>query len=321
MFTKINIAMGTECNLHCRYCMQNNSISTKHSKFTDEMINFVNNDNAKNITLFGGEPLLYFDDIRYFFDRYTGKANRSIITNGTMLNNDIVNYINEQKITFVLSHHGEITKSLCGIDILENSAYIRLLNKLDRLMVNSIITNKNIDVNEIVSYAKKKGLKDEFSFVANSLVTTGCEKSLYNHFNYELYKDNLIRFFENPQHRKQSTSMISRYLNIIRSKNFSRVLTIAPDGNIFYNFSYKKYGHISDKTMDLYAYSLRRDNELRCSYCAFKSVCYYCKAGKHTCLCEQTKLLAVFRFLTSRGYIRLENELNEKSCTIVREKM
>jgi sulfatase maturation enzyme AslB (radical SAM superfamily) len=93
--------LTTECQLRCKYCyeaevrekMKTEVVITKEE--IREAIDFFidHNSNNKNLCLFGGEPLLAWDEIKYAID-YSGTHpdlthfNFNIITNGIRLGDD-----------------------------------------------------------------------------------------------------------------------------------------------------------------------------------------------------------------------------------------
>lgn len=111
-----------DCNLKCEYCFASTgSFNRQRSKMSLEVgkkaIDFVieNSGNRKNIEIdfFGGEPLLNFEVVKQIISyakqkgKETGKNFRfTITTNGILLTDDIIDYINENMDNVVLSLDG-----------------------------------------------------------------------------------------------------------------------------------------------------------------------------------------------------------------------
>ncbi|MDD7392472.1 MAG: radical SAM protein [Fusobacterium gastrosuis] len=82
------LILGYKCNMRCNYCYQIKSHSNKKDmsyKIIDKFIERFNKlDGTHNINFFGGEPLLYVDEIKYIMDRIDKKHSISISTNGSL---------------------------------------------------------------------------------------------------------------------------------------------------------------------------------------------------------------------------------------------
>jgi radical SAM protein with 4Fe4S-binding SPASM domain len=108
------------CNLKCKYCfVQENdafpfedmSIDTALKSVQFLVNNFPNKKNY-HISLFGGEPLLMVDSIEQFFSEVKGlypydRFTFSITTNGTILNQRIINIIKEYDVSLLISIDGD----------------------------------------------------------------------------------------------------------------------------------------------------------------------------------------------------------------------
>ncbi|RLG15002.1 MAG: hypothetical protein DRN66_00575 [Candidatus Nanohalarchaeota archaeon] len=109
------------CNLNCSYCHANaGTVDEKHMDMADETIeeylDFIMNLPHKNITLEfqGGEPLLRFDKIKYLLEEFNNRkkkynkelASATIVSNLTLMNKDIADYILKNKIRISSSLDG-----------------------------------------------------------------------------------------------------------------------------------------------------------------------------------------------------------------------
>ena len=152
-----------DCNFRCWYCyekhpkgrMDDNTIK-KIKKLID---NILSNNELKHFSLswFGGEPLMYFNEVIYPISIYLKKRvnelgitfSNSITTNGFLLTPDIIN----QCVEIHLNHY-QIT--LDGNRETHNK--IRNQNgepSFDRILQNTILlaqANKNIDIRLRVNY-------------------------------------------------------------------------------------------------------------------------------------------------------------------------
>lgn len=109
---RLTILPTLECNFRCWYCYEKHiqgrmtlDVSEKVKKYVNYIIE---NTPIFNFQLdwFGGEPLLYFNEVVYPISQYikelTGKRNiqfsNSMTTNGYLINNDTINKLNEIKL-------------------------------------------------------------------------------------------------------------------------------------------------------------------------------------------------------------------------------
>lgn len=91
------------CNLRCSYC--DTKYSFENPIFVDEdiddIVNWVNNQKVKNITLTGGEPLIQ-KDIKELMIKLSNLGYRvEIETNGSI---DIVEFLNIKNVSFTLDY-------------------------------------------------------------------------------------------------------------------------------------------------------------------------------------------------------------------------
>lgn len=114
--THFNIIIGSACNWKCPYCLQedenhfnkNNNIEW----FCTNFLNFLDN-NFKNklidrFTIWGGEPFLYFKEIKYLIDSLKDipiLRKPRITTNGSLLTKEHIKYINDNDLFINLSYH------------------------------------------------------------------------------------------------------------------------------------------------------------------------------------------------------------------------
>lgn len=110
----IKILMSTQCNLSCKYCYAENGEyglepKTLNSSEGSEMIRKIKEHypNLENITFFGGEPLLAYDAIKSICEYMDGTGIDFFLqTNGTILNQEILELIEKYRITVTVSVDG-----------------------------------------------------------------------------------------------------------------------------------------------------------------------------------------------------------------------
>lgn len=119
-FSHVVLPIAGHCNLNCPYCFAQTDGGFHFNDYTEkditDIVDFLVNKNPdieQPITLifFGGEPLLRLDiikfTIRYISERYPNrKFGYSITTNGTILNEDIIQVIHDSNMSVLLSVDG-----------------------------------------------------------------------------------------------------------------------------------------------------------------------------------------------------------------------
>lgn len=102
----VNLFVTDQCNFKCRYCYEKNEKKNKESmdqKTADNVINFIKSTikpwQQLTVTFHGGEPLIRFSLITYIIDRLRNELQNEstfgITTNGSLLNEEIVEYLAE----------------------------------------------------------------------------------------------------------------------------------------------------------------------------------------------------------------------------------
>ncbi len=118
MLPKISSAMlivTHACNLACRYCF----VQQEPSKMTFEtalkaaqfLIDNSDEKNIPSINFFGGEPMIMWDDIvhpliKWIREEYKNPFTISMTTNGTLLNEERIEFLKENNVHILLSVDG-----------------------------------------------------------------------------------------------------------------------------------------------------------------------------------------------------------------------
>ena len=122
----LTVFLTTRCNLACSYCMYGSGYpqhrvpagATMTRATADNMLDFLHrhSDEAERIQLvfYGGEPLLAFPLMRYSVDRWkaisgpkAGKTDFLLITNGTLLRGDRLDFLIRNRIHVQISLDGD----------------------------------------------------------------------------------------------------------------------------------------------------------------------------------------------------------------------
>jgi uncharacterized protein len=118
--TTLKIQLGLSCNYSCEYCSQRFVERAEETNFKDiedflekiKNLNFSERNGLK-IEFWGGEPFVYWKTLKplaeAILDRFSGwkrKPQFSIITNGSILNEDIIDWLMMMNFTVSISHDG-----------------------------------------------------------------------------------------------------------------------------------------------------------------------------------------------------------------------
>ena len=103
------ISLTNKCNLRCSYCYERH-LNTEYGSVTAptmyKITDFINQrGDAGIVYLFGGEPLLYKNEVKYFCENL--KARQFVITtNGTLLDEPFIKWCIDRNVIINMSHDG-----------------------------------------------------------------------------------------------------------------------------------------------------------------------------------------------------------------------
>ena len=115
---KVAFILSKDCNLKCKYCYEDFNFGIKEKKHMNledakKAIDFIatHYDSVRTFTFFGGEPLLNYgiigDVCEYILSKFKESPPIfSIITNGTILNDEILTLLNKYRIGVFISLDG-----------------------------------------------------------------------------------------------------------------------------------------------------------------------------------------------------------------------
>jgi MoaA/NifB/PqqE/SkfB family radical SAM enzyme len=295
---RLCIPFGISCNLHCRYCYRD---ICRHDlpKFTEKnkklMTAYIVNapDSLYSVIASGGEPLLYWNDIVYLFDRIPRRIHKKIMTNGYYLTPDKIEYINKNDIEIHLSWDGKETEYLRGYDVLEDK--LELIRGIQNLRILSVITNQNTDVSEVYQQAKNK-LRRPFYFAHSVIQDTPYNQELIHGFDYDIYEKSLAEVCTQIEPEPKTW-----YADHIPTRlGFNYLL----DGSVVGIRTLKKYGTIFDdkNTLVKKFYDIEDISFCKNKKCRIRNVCSlaYTDASTHLCRIEKIKQ-DVFHMLNMGG--------------------
>lgn len=110
----LTLGLTQQCNLHCPYCFESRLLGQMTLNTAKNAINFAyknsleNKTNQCEITFFGGEPMLRYDDlIKPLLEIYQDYPIQwNMTTNGTLFNEEKINFLYKHKVNILLSFDG-----------------------------------------------------------------------------------------------------------------------------------------------------------------------------------------------------------------------
>jgi len=179
--TNISLNITYDCNLRCKYCYagENQYLCTPEvmDKETARdamifLIKYMGNEQYGNITFFGGEPLLNFDTMKFMVElapeakrRYNKNISFTVVTNGTLLNREINEFLIKNSIATQISFDGipEIQNKMRPLPNKKGSSKI-ILPKIKEFMkaggrpnIRATLTAYNMDISRLVKYMHSLG--------------------------------------------------------------------------------------------------------------------------------------------------------------------
>lgn len=166
----ITYLCAVNCNLKCKYCYANEgTYGTNHKKKFFDLNDYIETfdyfykmfDGIKAVSFFGGEPLLNFKQIKgfveYVYENYPEDKipEFGLNTNGTIINEEIKEFLKKYKISFGTSIDG--TKPLTDKNRIGN-AFESVFNKV----VNTLEELNELDVHKIVQFTLNKAHIDAY---------------------------------------------------------------------------------------------------------------------------------------------------------------
>lgn len=145
---RVCVPLSLDCDLSCRYCYRNAGRIPVVPDFNDLMRDYLHQldpSNVQALVASGGEPLLHWDKVEELFSYAPKKQHKKVMTNGLNLTPYIVDYLNRNKVEVFLSHDGDMTEWLRGVDVLKDPELKDLILGINHLTFSCACTAKNPD--------------------------------------------------------------------------------------------------------------------------------------------------------------------------------
>ena len=166
--SKLKIILGNACNFRCEYCRQNEHLPYHQTSkeqlqvFVDHLAESLDLSNVETIEWWGGEPLVYWNEITALTEMISKHISKPFLhhmtTNGSLFNQDIVDYIKENKFQVKISHDGP-SNFLRTKDVIEDKRTFRFIRDLyeakveqGHFLINSVLTKYCVSPQKIVDW-------------------------------------------------------------------------------------------------------------------------------------------------------------------------
>lgn len=308
-----SLMISGACNLACRYCFNNGgALSVQQEPFMSwevarRAVDFLQEHSSGQIGVdfFGGEPLLNWPLIKQTV-AYCASTGRdwqySMITNGTLIDEEIADFLAEHRFHIVISYDGPLQDTLRpGVNGLSNREIVRwniqrLMEKLPRedVSIRCILTHPTIPYLEsLIAEARELGVRLLFGPVT---LPAGHALDLREK-DLARFQDTIVRHLQRATEDRSYdaltgiTSVSNTMLRAMTGKQRyyscgvgSAILGISQQGDLypchrFIGIDAFKMGNIDDG-LDMAAYrmyaGLYVDNRPGCSACWAR---YFCGGG------------------------------------------
>jgi uncharacterized protein len=193
----LKIQLGLSCNYSCTYCSQRfvpNAPETNNTyveKFLSNMDTWCKSE-PQTIEFWGGEPFVYWKTLKPLAEQLREKFPKAkflIITNGSILTEEIIGWIEKLDISVGISHDGP-GQFVRGPDPLDDPEQKKIILELfkrrpDKVSFNSMINKHNMDREKIQQFFQNLLGTDQFSIGEGGFIDAydegGIETSLSAH--------------------------------------------------------------------------------------------------------------------------------------------
>lgn len=191
--TAFYLLLGPACNMTCRHCTQTPIKNTfncipESGELSQEVFDFIAKWAAlpcrrqpyRHFFFWGGEPLLYWNTIKALIARFHDAGIKNLeyclFTNGLLLTDEIVDYINEHDISLAMSH--DAPNPTAVRNAFPSDEKCKLFLKVKKRRVHTVMSGGNDSMVEAYDYLEKK-FPDTFISCAKIHVLSEIPKDIY----------------------------------------------------------------------------------------------------------------------------------------------
>ena len=280
----LKLRVGSKCNQNCKFCHSNKG---DDYEFNPKIIPFIKYNNFGNITYGGGEPLMYWDIIKYIIESLPN-IHHTIVTNGSLFN--------EECLSYCLKYNIQIFISLTDYTNITDETY-KIISKVPQLGTSKLYdgTKSFQELDELVNQFKLKIGRSINSYWYNLMHTT-CNNPTY------VYTQEMKDHYVSNMKKRIKNALYSRTINRptrwscmnedihkfligrkIQGCNNYYHTTISLDGRFMPCSYIAKYGVSIE---DLYNYDIPKLKSEDCYKCPLMFRCHTCYKTLNNDQCE-----------------------------------
>ena len=193
---RVCVPLSLDCDMSCRYCYRNAGRIPVVPDFNDLMREYlaqIDPTKTQALVASGGEPLLHWDKVEELFSYAPKETHKKVMTNALNLTPYIVDYLNRNKVEVWVSHDGDVTEWLRGVDVLQDEELKELILGIDHLTFSCVCTARNPDPWK--NYQQIKALVDrDFYFHFGAVfVDKFLHPELIEGFDYRAFRNGALR--------------------------------------------------------------------------------------------------------------------------------
>lgn len=200
MFKTVFLMLGEGCNFQCKYCLQHPILTEQlSSEINPDLIPYLKELSQKDtlmVMFYGGEPLLYWRNIVEIHQQLKNENMQfGIISNGSLLNDEMTQYIFDNQIGISVSQDGGNTEKFRGENVLENPQILAKIHRLNA-RVSAVVHASNMDIKSIYEYWWSKGIPVERTNI-DLIMDTGLTDKELTEFDWAKWEILCSDFFDN----------------------------------------------------------------------------------------------------------------------------
>jgi len=260
--------ISSACNLRCKYCSAPIEIDQSQlmsREVARSAVDFIL-EKSKNcsVSFFGGEPFMNFKTMKSVVEygeskaeKHGAKINWSVTTNGTIINDEITEFLSDHCISVVCSIDGDreahnsariFSNGKGSYDRVRTNAEKLLSSNLPSITARATISIHNLDIDKVVTHLHKIGFSHITSAFASQIDYSGNEPyaRLLTNEEIERYRNGLIRtvdYIIDSMDRGKPVWVIdlvhyARMLHYLRPRHSACgagkiMIAVAPDGGMY----------------------------------------------------------------------------------------
>lgn len=165
----VRIVLGRGCNYRCSYCHQapGNYADTPRrpadrAALVEALAAYAADKPGINVSFWGGEPLLYAEDMIALTDMLQERVPGvifSLITNGSLLTDQLTEFLIARRFSVCISHDGPGQHQRGGDPLADAELFARirrLYTELEHFSFNPVMTRHNLHHSAIVDYFRER---------------------------------------------------------------------------------------------------------------------------------------------------------------------